>query len=293
MIAYALAVGGACFAVLMNITYIAYTIGGVSVLAPLLGRVRRGLIAVAVASATLGASITPAASTMAAGAIAILASIYAWRRQWLVPQPCVDASVTIHARLDDDAMVLILPDGNALPLDWIRSQRIICSGDYWVVHCRIARSLALFNRPAGAAPPRPTLPHATGFYIGEQTGEWDGVDGTPRAGARDLLRRSVVLSSCADWRRAYPSRLLLGPPAGARFRSTPTPTPRVAGARGIDGAMDWGVVEGGRWRPVGDDGHRLETPYDRGLEGVATAIGDAPTYYLSRWAARRRTIPGA
>jgi hypothetical protein len=293
MMAHALAVGGACVAVLMNITYIAYTIGGVSSLAPLLGRRRRGLIAVAAASATFGAIIAPAASTMAAVAIAIIGSAYAWRRQWLVPWPGIDASSLVHTRLDNDAMVVILPDGDALPLDWIRSQRTICSGNYWLVHCGIARSLALFDRPAGSGPPLAILPHATGFYIGERTDEWDGVDGTPRAGTRELVRRSVVLNSCGDWRRLYPSRQLLGTSRQALLRPALSPTPRVAGARGIDGAMDWGVVEGGSWRPVDDNGHRVETGYDRGLGGACTMIGDARSYYLARWAARRRSIPGA
>lgn len=254
--------------------YWAYTLLGVTVLAPLLKRVRQ--IAMLTGGA-LGAvaGIGGVASgdlwTIAPASIALVLLGYSLRNQWLLPTQAAGAVAGPRpAELDDDDVVAILPDGRALPLRWARRRRTVRCGQAVVVHCSLARSVAAFDAPAAGL--AAVLPHPTGFQVAASGRTWDGVDGTALDGGAPLTPMALGLSTVSAWEREFPGGELWLPASGP-LPAERTVTPLVPGARGVTDAMAWGRVEDGCWTAQELD----VEPEIRGR-------------YLARWAAVRRGI---
>ena len=278
-----LAPAGAALATGFVAGYFAYTLGGAEGLAPALLRPRQVGMAAALGLSSLGLSLRPGPLSAGSTAITTLALAYAWKRQWLYPSPGPRAE-RLHAALPDDTTLLVLPGARALPLGWVRRHRVIQCQELSIVQCGIARSLAVLRSPGGR-PMFHLLPHATGFFVSDGQGEWDGVDGAPRRGSEPLQRLPAQVTSLARFRSKMPEGTLFGPPGDEAISAPPPQRPRVPGARGIEDAMGWGYVDEAGWHPAAD--HDSEASFPE---------GDPPTfsrYFLSRWAARRRGLPGA
>jgi len=290
----ALVVSGVGLAVLLVGLYWLYTLQGLRLLGPLVSPPARkvGFAIAALQSFAWGPVLSMyALSGGRDGDVGLLAGWllgppvlvgaaiwYALKRQWLEPRPAAPLSA-FAGHPGKDALVAVLPGGEAVGLAWMRRSRTATVGDLCVVHCGVARSLAAIVG-AGAAP-KAWMPHASGFSVRSGGIHWDGVDGTGLVDPASMARAPVGLCTFEAWRAAYPDARLLRPEPFAAPR--PARNVVVAGAREVADAMRWGVVEDGAWRALSDADL-----------AVCPDVGDsAPRrYYLSRWAARVRGLLG-
>lgn len=272
---------GAAIVVAWVAAYVAYTLGELTPLRKPLMRLRRPGIALG-----LGMAVAGTALEIGVGAplrlydpvplfLAVAATAYAWRRQWLVPRrvpSLVPSEGTTE--LDAQELVAVLPGGAAVPVRLLARLRTALVGDRLVVHCALARSLAAFDPPG--EPVAAVLPHATGFFVGGGGRLWDGVDGHAGDPGAPLRRRSLSLSTYSGWRRAFPQGALYLEQPGQQLPDEPFVLP-ISRERSAPGAMEWGTVENGQWAPAALDA--CSDP---------AAVGDR--YYLARWAAERRRV---
>ena len=260
--------------------YWAYTLGGVERLRPLLRRYRRGVMRAGLVVS--GAGLLDPTSTVAAvvpfGAAGALYA-YAARNQWLHPRPA-PALVETRMVLPDYALVAVMPGGGAIPLRWAARLRTVRAGAWTLVHCGLARSVAVFRSPA-AGPVAATLPHSTGFEIGAGSGIWDGVDGRSLDSGPDLVAAPVALCTSAAWHAAFPAEPVWAPSAHAPLPPRYSRRPLVPGARDVADPNRWGTAIDGAWTALADHELGVCPPHAGSTEGPAVA-------YLGRWAARRR-----
>lgn len=253
--------------VLGVVSYWLYTLAGLRGLGPFVGTFRRTVMILSVG--VLGPLLGHAGADASVPALLGLAAfLYALSRQWLL----IDASPQLvegeDRLLAAGDLAVVLPDGSAVPLALLARLRTARVGDDTLVHCGLARSLALFQ---AAGDLRPELPHATGFSLIGPGGLWDGVDGAPLAGGAPLRRGELSLSDGADWRAAHPTAVLYALAEQREAVAPAVPTPRVPGARSVADPMRLGSVRDGRW--------------SSGREGSADL-------FLARWAARARGLEG-
>ncbi len=204
---------------------------------------------------------------------------FALQRQWLVPRRAARNAIA-PVPPSDDELVAVLPNGRAVAVVWLERPRTVIIDRWCLVHCGLARSLSVFTSPA-AARPRAWLPHRSGFWVRGPTSLWDGVDGRDKAGKPAVERQPVGLCTHAAWQAAHPDARLLRPLPFVEPR--PPRKVLVKGARGVVDAMRWGVVEHDTWRPLTDADL-----------AICPDVSDSapPRYYLARWAARVRGLPG-
>ncbi len=232
-------------------------------LRPLLGWPRRVAL-LAGGGFALGAVVaSPQGTPLLAGLAAALGLRHASRRQWAF-------GLRAHAAaprddVPDDAPVVLLPDGRAVPVAWLHAARLVRLDDVLLVGCSLAGSVAAFEVPPGG-PVLVLHPLAVGFAIGGRR-RWSGVTGEALDGGVDLTPVDLALGPA----RGATSRL--GPASGA----LPSPSSRRVRIPGADAedATDVGLVAGGVWSAA---------PFPE---------GPAPRRYLARWAARVAGLPGA
>ena len=268
MIATALSLTGLALTGGSVAAYAAYTLADVQSLRGPLLSIRKASVLAGVASATAGLALSPLNPLTSVG-FAVTAALagYATGRQWLFPRAAPRYRPVMSSR--GDGLVLVLPDGRGTRLRWLAHDRVARIDGWLLVHCGLARSVAIYDDPGGD--PRAVLPHATGFLIAESGQLYDGVDGTPVTTTHDPLTQ-LPCRLAAGERFAG---VLVGPskPQGTdRLR-----TPRVPGARAITDPMAFGAVRGAEWRPLGS------------FSDDAVIEGD---YFLSRWAAQARGLIG-
>jgi hypothetical protein len=212
-------------------------------------------------------------------AVAFICGLQAGKRQWLLPsEAAVLAPYTTE--LPDGELLAALPDGRATAIRWLEVVRAARLGDTLVVHCGLSRATVALRPPTGVV--MPWLPHKSGFYIGDGTQLWDGVDGRSCGQQPDLDRVPLVLCSTATWRARWPAGTLWAPaPVPATKTSIRAVTRSAVGV--LDGAR-WGVVRASIWRPLDDD--ELYATPDTGEEA---AVNQAD-YYIARWAAKTRNL---
>ena len=160
---------------------------------------------------------------------------------------------------------VVLLDDDAVPLRWAARARTLWlrrpDGDRLISYCALAHSLRVFGGASGEM--AAVLPHGAGFFIGQPGMLWDGGTGLGQR-MTALVPHPFVLCRASE----LPSSALVRLPAGEVALPTVLKrTPRLPGARGIEGAMDWGVVQNGRWVACREP--RVETDWT-----------------LSRWAAK-------
>ncbi len=267
------------------VAYWCYTLLGATALADPIRRRRRLGVAFGVVGSFLSvgaaayAEFPLTASMVSAPVVAFGLSAYAMQRQWLFPRPATRLTQGAFP-LTDDALVAVLPGGSAVAVAWLTRLRTAVTDQWLVVHCGLARSLAVFERPA-EGPVGATLPHASGFEIGTlgwgRVRRWDGVDGLALDRGANLRRAPVALMTHGAWRARFPDAPLLRPEGRDAPPAAREIVPKVPAARGIVRPMDWGVLRG-QWEPVDVT---VAPPWSGQAEGPAVT-------YLSRWAALAR-----
>ncbi len=224
-------------------------------------RVRLPAVLLGTASALL--SLDPLHAT-----VALVGAAYALTRQWAWPRLARGGAPRLDV-LCDDELVVVLPDGTAVPVGWLEAVRTVRLDGRLIVACSLARSLAAFEDPGPVAP---SLPLAVGFEILGAAGRWHGVTGEARGGGRALRREQIRLVSYAQWRRQQPGATLMGPARGPIPRSRLRRT-RLPGAVQDPTGMERGVVDGERW--------------------TVSVLDADEGWFVARWAGRRLGIPGA
>ena len=209
------------------------------------------------------------------------AGLYAWRRQWLLPQPAALLTPT-DAQLQDNDLVAVLSDGTATAIGWLERARTARIGTTVLMHCGLSRGTSAY-KVAVDVPMKALLPHKTGYWIGDQGTLWDGIDGTTAShgllDASPLQRVPLLVCSLATWRQRWPSGQLVGPkPILSMRRSIKAVT---KSARNVSDGARWGIVQDERWRALGD----------AELRQALTSAVPSPCYYLARWAAIARGLP--
>lgn len=281
----ALAAVAALLAVGSVVVYVLYTLAGVRALRPLLDRPRRAALGIALplgVFALVGGLRTGDAWAIRLAGLTSVAALYAFRRQWVWPR--MAAPLTPWAgqpsAMPPDTLVVVLPDGAALPLGWLSHARTAVWGPYTVIYCSLSRGLLVVQTPA-EGPPRAWLPHSTGFEVGIGGRRWDGVDGHALDGGEPLVAVPARLTTVARWRSAVSAEAqaegaaLLAVPGHASLRSPRLlDVPVVPAARGVDDGTRLGAVDGERWRPWQADDATLHRAH------------------LARWAARARGLRG-
>ena len=263
---------GTALMLLCMIMFWVFTLMGQQWLRPIMGRVRVWLLAMGMATVYGVAVIEPSTTVMLALLVVAVISSYVFRNQWVVARvaPQLRSGALSPG---DEALVVVLPDNNAVTLAVVAKARTIAYNKLLLVHCGLSRSIALFevdNPEHWYA----LIPHQSGFEISNGTGRWDGVDGSCLHGGEDLPRRVLGLCDYADWVRANPQATLLSiddrvPPERS------TRVMRLPGARKVSDAMDWGcVVNSDSWQPM-EESRRVGGRFD---------------YVLSRWAAVSRGL---
>jgi hypothetical protein len=262
---------GVTVLILFVMLFWAFTLAGQSWLRPVMFKPRAFFMAMGIATILAIAIVEPTISTMSALLVGVAFTTYALRNQWVVSRttPILKAPAVSPG---DDALVAILPDGNAVALSILARTRVSAYQDMLIVHCGLARSLSLFQvqDPANWFA---RLPHNSGFEISDGAGIWDGVDGSAINTDHDLERLEVGLCTFSNWRFAYPQATLLSisnrePPVNSAR------TPHLPGARSVKNAMELGQVDGENWRPLGE-GDRTGSRY---------------TLLLARWSADVRDL---
>ncbi|MBR58284.1 MAG: hypothetical protein CMH54_09710 [Myxococcales bacterium] len=269
--------------------YWLYTLAGQTWLRPLLGQVRRLwflLSPVVVFTSTVAltnvfgqraGSTEPVHLVTALLLFALLN--YMHRRQWLwgyKARPTAPIDAEIYAGLSPELELAVTPEGHAIPLGWLARSRIATIGEDWIVHCSIARSLSLFRAPESSTCPRATLPHRTGFYVGNLAGDqcWDGVDGSTVRGPSPLHLRSIHRSTLGHWQKNWPDGQLYADASFSSAMHAKAIRPLVPDARQIENPQEWGLVTQGTWSTEAPD----------------NASVPPGSYYLSRWAASARHL---
>ena len=200
--------------------------------------------------------------------VALVGAAYALSRQWAWPRLARGVAPRRDV-LSDDELVVVLPEGTAVPVGWLEAVKTVRFDGRLIVACSLARSLAAFEDPG---PVVPSLPLAAGFEILGASGRWHGVTGEARGGGSALRREPLRLVAYGRWRGRQPEATLVGPARGP----IPRPSSRVIRVPGVDvnaAGLERGVVDSERWTlPV------LDT--DEG-------------WFVARWAGRRLGIPGA
>lgn len=255
--------------------YLAYTLGGVDGLAPFLLRRRGATLRLGLALTGLGVLLAPRRpSGWAAALVAAGLATYATRRQWLSGHPARAYTPELlegpPAPPGPDGWVVALPDGGAVRLRAAAQDRVLFAGQWLVVHCGLARSVAVFEAPR--VPVAAVLPHRSGFFMRVGEALLDGVDGRAAEGGEGLSPVAVRVLRLHEWREQGGTRLYERPARG-QYRAR---TPRVPGARGVRDPMRIGRVEGGVWVALPPSG--------------AEAAG--AVLHLARWAARARGLSG-
>jgi len=208
--------------------------------------------------------------------IGLAGTLYAVRNQWLVPRDAVELEAS-KLEPEADALVAILPGGEAVCLSVLSRARTAFRGKTLLVHCGLARSLAAFTRPEGSRPAA-ILPHATGFDISDGEQRWDGVDGRSLSGGTDLELQPLTLCRYSTWRAAHSLGALLAPIGQGSLPPTHDRKPRVPGAAGVQSPLAWGIVGDKQWEELSE------------AELAESAETVEPRRYLGRWAALARGL---
>ncbi len=265
----------AAWILLWVVGYWCLTLLGWRFLAPLMTSIRQAAVAVGtvglVAALLLAELGERPLLRLVPLLIGLLGAAYALRNQWLFPRAAVELRAC-KLEPEADALVAVLPGGEAVCVSVLSRTRTAVRGDILLVHCGLARSLAAFTRP-GSSRPAAILPHSTGFEIGAGGHRWDGVDGTAVADAQDLVLRSLVLCSYSRWRAEHSLGALLAAPNQKSLAPGRKRTPRVPGSAAVEDPLAWGRVEGAQWTELGEG------------DFEATAPTGAPQRFLGRWAA--------
>jgi hypothetical protein len=208
----------------------------------------------------------------------LLATWYCWRNQWLFPklatelQPC-------SLQVEDEELVAVLAGGQGVSIALLSRARTAVFDNQLLVHCGLARSLAVFKRRQGQRP-RAVLPHATGFFIAanDDNALIDGVDGSSADPESNLVLQPLRLCSYRAWRESQPQATLLAPMGLKALPTSQQRKPRLKGAVGVEDPLAWGRVEDGVWHVVSAPDQKL------------SALSEEPRRYLSRWAALARGL---
>ena len=190
-------------------------------------------------------------------------------RQWLLPRGAQTLDATPHAAAGDP-LVAVLADNSAVPLSWLAALRTARVDGVVLVHCGLSGALAAFEAPASGRVAA-VLPHPAGFWLGDWTPRWNGLDGQPiRSEYAPLIPAPLRLCPLSVWRAACPEARLLGPASPRPARPVRALT---ASARRHGGDRSLGTVQDQRWRPL-----------------VVTTLADCgpadqAQRFLSRWAA--------
>ncbi|MBT9559641.1 MAG: hypothetical protein IV100_26665 [Myxococcales bacterium] len=277
MIARALSASGLLLAAGASGSYLAYTLGEHAALLPVALRARGPAFALGLGASVLGLSLAPwRPSAWLSLAVTGGLTAYALKRQWLMPPSAPRYVPTLPSPSGPNGLVLVLPDGGGVRLRVLARDRVALVGPWLVVHCGLARSVAVFNAPDDVV--RAVLPHRSGFWLNVgRVGELvDGVDGVGRDSGQPVLRRlAATVRTEASWRAVAPEALLHAPLGGGLLASERRP--RVPSARGVADGPRFGVVDGHSWRPVD-----LADP----------GPSQPGQYVISRWAARARGCSG-
>ncbi len=238
--------------------YLAYTLAGRDELAPYLHNRRRAAMGAGLLLTAVGVIEAPhrPSSWLALGIAGGLVT-YAVRRQWLLGHRARVYRSAQPLPAGGRGWAVVLPDGFGVRLREAALDRVVVAGQWMLVHCGLARSVAVFQAPR--VPVVATLPHPSGFWLDVGGARVDGVDGSPT-----LTPVPVTLCRVED--DAAPKRYY-------SYRDDhelpSSPRPRVPGARGVEDAMRFGVVREGRW---------------------AALDGGEASLHLSRWAAKVRGL---